>query len=63
MTREQALDILQDKSTEFQNLEDEIMMLETSCNIDRTTRNAEIVYAKCEQLIVDLQRTGQLTLF
>ncbi len=62
MTRDEALDYLQEQSYEFQCLEDELGELELNRDNWDSDRVKEI-YATMETMISNKQKQGQLMLF
>lgn len=63
MDRDDALEYLQDESYAFQQLEDELCEIETSGDVGGISKKAKVVYAQMEEMIIELQNTGQLLLF
>lgn len=62
MTRDEALDYLQDENYAFQCLEDELGELEADRKNWESERVKEI-YATMENMIESMQKNGQLVMF
>jgi len=63
MTHDEALDILQDEYYKFQQLEDELMGIESSGDIHGESKRAKEIYSQMSKMIKDIEVYGQLQLF